>query len=396
MLSTVLLLYFVALHCSIAGMEILGWLGVVLGVWVRVQTPEGRRGLTLPMGVVWPFLLFLSAVLVGLVLNPELKGFWFQLGFMRFGILLIGLIWALDLVWDETFAARLYHVWLGCVLVVGSYAIFQCVTGIDFIRPGSGALTLQGGDFYKTPAFFSISLTFAYSFGTSLLFGARLVWTRRRWWEILIWSLGLVGFFTSMSRGAWLAMLATVAIYLVFEHRRWLLPFAGAVGAVTAGLIFFTHGFGDRLYRMVTMQLDSSSSTRLSLWRGYWEMFLDHPLWGVGIFQGDKLLPIYYERLGVDPATLASHAHNNFLQILAGCGIVGFLGFVWLIGVFFVRSMRLRLVSPWGWSTFLALLFVFLGGLTECNFIDGEVNHMIVWVWAVVWVLSLREDAREL
>jgi len=392
-----LLLYVVALHCSMAGMEILGWLVLVLAVVWRVKS---GRGFLFPKEVVLPFGFFAVAVTISLLINPALKSFWMQFGFLRFGVVWLGVFWALESLWDAKFEKRLMTVWIACVAVVGVYAVFQCLTGIDLIRPGSGALTPpKGGDLYKTPGFFSISLTFAYSFGLSLWWGAlpalreRLSAGRRTsswWWTALVIAVGMLGFFTSMSKGAWLAMFVTLFLYLALERRRLILPFMALALVVVVPLAMFTESFGSRLRKIVLMQMDASSTTRVDLWRGYWNMFEDHPVMGVGIFQGDKLLPEYYLKLGISADTLASHAHNNFLQILAGAGLLGALGFCWLIGVFFVKAWRLRRFSIWGWSTFMALLFVFLGGLTECNFIDAEVNHMIVFTWALIMVLGLR------
>lgn len=391
-LSALPFLYLIGLHSSIAIMEIVSWTAFL---WILVL--KGRRGekFEFPREVLWAYGAFVVACGLSLWLNPPLRPFWLQFGFVRFGILLFSWFWLLQELWSETFERRLIRFWLVLIAICGLYGLFQCLTGIDLIRPGSGALRDQGGGVWKAPGFFSISLTYAYSLGLSLLAVSlpalkQARSTKERVLTIAALLLGMVGVIASMSRGAWLAMGLCIVFYLAWERRRWILPFLGLTALLALALTFLTSGFGDKILNLVEFKVDHSSAMRLDIWRAYWAMFLDHPIFGVGMFQGDPLLPEYYQRLGIVQPFI-SHAHNNFLQFLAGCGIVGELAFVWLISIFFRRAWSLRSRTVWGWSIFLALLFVFVGGLTEANFIDAEVNQFVVFLWAIVLALESRK-----
>ena len=59
---------------------------------------------------------------------------------------------------------------------------------------------------------------------------------------------------------------------------------------------------------------------RVDLWRAYLQMFREHPWFGIGLLQGDKLLPEYYAKLGI-VQPFVSHAHNVYLQWGAGAGV---------------------------------------------------------------------------
>jgi O-antigen ligase len=142
-----------------------------------------------------------------------------------------------------------------------------------------------------------------------------------------------------------------------------------------------------KVMNLLEFHIDHSSAMRLHLWRAYFQMFADHPWFGVGLFQGDKLLPEYYQRLGiVEPFT--SHAHNVPLQWLAGAGVFALLVYLYVAFYFLRLSWRLRSLSVWGLSLFCAQLYWHIGSLTEANFFDGEVNHFIVFTWALVLYLS--------
>ncbi|MGZ6480380.1 MAG: O-antigen ligase family protein, partial [Bdellovibrionales bacterium] len=100
-------------------------------------------------------------------------------------------------------------------------------------------------------------------------------------------------------------------------------------------------------------------------------------------------LPEYFARLGIDQE-FVSHAHNNLLQFLGGTGIFGFISYCAVIFIFLRKAWRIRKVTAWGWSLFLAQLYMQLGGLTEANFIDGEVNHMLIFTWAILLVVEAK------
>jgi len=382
-MTLLLFLYVVSLHVSIAGMETASSILIVLAAVLTWQ-----RGRVMTYGRWWiPYLVLVGACAMSLFLNPGVKPFWVQFGFVRFGLVLWALATVLDALWSPEFERRLGWVWLFAMSVAGAFAVFQSLTGIDLIRPQSGAVEYVGG-VWRGCGFFSLSLTFAYSIGISL-FGASYFGRNPLSWAAL--ALGALGLLASMSRGAWLAFVLCVFVYVVMERRKWLVPVLAGFTAAIVGLFFFAEGFRRKIDGLIHFKIDHSSEMRWHLWQGYWAMFRDHPFWGVGMFQGDRFLPAYYERLGiVEP--FKSHAHNNFLQFLAGTGVVGFSAYVALVSYFLLKAWRLRGRSAWAWPLLLAQLFLHIGGLTEANFVDGEVNHMLMWTWALVLVMDKRHE----
>lgn len=390
-LSVIVLLYLAALHTSMAAMELLSFLmlAIVLASAVLQRKNIFRAG-DAPLMILLAG-LFLSTVL-SLALTPVERPWLEQLGFLRWMLMLFALREILLEVWSHPFDQRLRQVWIFLTLITGLYAAAQCLTGIDLIRPSKHVVYAQGGGIYKAVGFFSLSLTFAYTMGISA-FGIALpgLGTRPRIWAGLAMVFGALGIVASMSRGAWLAAVVCVLFYLAVQKRRWILPF---LGILTAGLFLLnlvSQGFYEKIATLASFHLDNSSSMRVDIWRGYFEMFKDYPFFGSGLFDGDKLLPAYYEKLGI-VQPFVSHAHNNFLQWLAGTGLAGFACFAGLAGLFLKKAWDLRKVSVWGWSLVLAQVFFHLGGLTECNFFDAEVNHFVIFTWALVLSLERVHD----
>ena len=92
------------------------------------------------------------------------------------------------------------------------------------------------------------------------------------------------------------------------------------------------------------------------------------------------------------------HAHNNVLQLMAGTGIFGTLLFLSFSLYFLILALQIYRRFPventfargLGLGIFAAQIHFQIGGMTECNFIDGEVNHMLVFLWATLLTLKSK------
>lgn len=383
-LGGLLFFYLLAMHASIALMEISSWTLFICSVVYTFGLRRQKADFPL-----WkPLTLLVVSVFVSLFMTEQLKPWLPQLGFMRWVFLFYGTYWALQAVWSDAFETKFTRWWALLVLITGAYAVLQALTGLDPAHPGKDVVNPQGPGLWKATGFFSMSLSFAYMIGTSTFAVSGMAWRATpRLLGLCGLLFGFLGVLASMSRGAWIGVIASGLIWIGFNARRWLLWFLAALMFLLNVLVFYSDGFARKIVGLLTFEVDHSSSVRLELWRSYWAMFKDHPWFGVGIFEGDKYLPEYYLRLGIDEK-FTSHAHNVLLQWLAGAGPVALLTYVYISVVMLKKAFALRSLSPWGWSLFLAQLYFHIGGLTEANFFDGEVNHMVVFVWALTLGLS--------
>jgi len=376
--GVLLLLYVVALHTSMAGMEMFSW---ALFLVVVADRAINRKKWTMPLR--WPLLALLACVGAGLVLNPALKPAIHQFGFMRWVFLFWMFIWAFEWLWSKEFEQRLVKVWFSVCALLALYALVQFVTGLD-LRLNQHRLENEGS-LYRSAGFFVNCLTFAYVMGGSYFAIAKPASERLpKWAAGLFVAAGFGAIVSSMARGALLASLVTAFIYIVFQRRKWLPYFT--VGAVAA-LIVLSSVWG-KLGSLIQLRLDGSSYDRLHLWNAYLNMFFDKPLFGVGLFQGDKLLPEYYAREGFS-GQFYSHAHNVWLQWLGGAGAPALMLFLYISAMMLKWAWELRELK-WGWPLLLSHLYIIFGGMTEATFFDGEVNHLIVFLWAMTAFLRQR------
>ena len=150
--------------------------------------------------------------------------------------------------------------------------------------------------------------------------------------------------------------LALVLIGGAWRSRRrwplWLFGGLAAAGAIGLLALFRTERFADLLnFRTGT------SFVRLKLWRGAWQMALDHPLLGVGpdnflyAYRTRYVLPSAWEELGL------SHPHNIVLDLWTRLGLLGVLAGAWALIAGWLRGWRLfKTGAPEVWPIALGLL----------------------------------------
>lgn len=202
----------------------------------------------------------------------------------------------------------------------------------------------------------------------------------------LLWLLSLTALIVNGTRGAWLAvffLLLVMGATLLRKHKKMLV-----LGSLALILIIGVAGQHSGLQNRVNTLRDASfqsNSERLLMWQSAWNMFLDHPIIGVGAqnyeyqYQNHYISPLAKERGQM-------HAHSNVFQLLAEQGLVGFAAFCLLFGVILRRSWQgMRRNSFWGYMLFFATIGLLLQGLTEFNFGNAAVSRLY---WLLVGIAS--------
>jgi O-antigen ligase len=233
-------------------------------------------------------------------------------------------------------------------------------------RTSTRAAGLAGGD-NSAARYFLVGFVF-FTFLSSRV-------AKQRWFQLaaLIGSIILlVGVAYTLSRTGFI--LAVTAIGLVLIQCT-----AGRqrIGAVILFISFVAGAFAlpDTYWQIMTSSMSDvqtgagTMGLRYGLWQAGFQMWLDHPLTGVGIGQFDNYLPQY--GIGLLPThRLNLGAHNLYISMLAETGLVGFLLFSGMIAnvlINLIRSTRSTdleksvLAQVW----LIVLIVILVGGLTK-------------------------------
>lgn len=261
---------------------------------------------------------------------------------------------------------------------------------------GSICLIYQGlsGD-SRASGFFGHPMTFAGYFCIYLpvllvCFLEQKIYGEWRWLAGGSFILGVVALLFNATRGAWLALvpvlLFIIGYYLLKGNRLAILCLAVFIAA-GAGLSQY-QPFLQRLATITDTKYQSNTE-RLLIWNSAYTMFKDHPVLGVGLGQyKDNYQKKYISPKAKEP--YLSHAHNNFLQMLAENGIVGFVGFLTLLACFIGYSFKRfwQEKNPYALMMSMATLALVLQGCTEYNFGNSAVMKSFWLVQGCLLVLS--------
>ncbi len=286
-------------------------------------------------------------------------------------------------------------------ILVGVYGMIQMFTRIDIVRPNNQHLSVIG-DFYRATGFYSVPLTYAYCMGMVGIyaFAALLlqVKEKRNYLLPIFTTVATIGaIIASSTRGAWIAFfVATMAITFILDRKKAGLVFVFSL--LVAGPMMFEPTIQKRAMSIFDMKTQASNTERINLWKSNFEMFKDNPILGVGLEKGRTRLGEYYQKLNITDG-FDGHAHNDLLNIMSGVGLPGTIAFLWFCIYFVIlayksfresKLCKLRLLTL---GALGAQIYFYVGGLTQCNFSDNEVNHILIFTWSLL--IGISESLRK-
>jgi O-antigen ligase len=181
----------------------------------------------------------------------------------------------------------------------------------------------------------------------------------------IFFSLGILfiylfGILSSVSRGAFLSLAIIFLLVLFTAMKKKLIT----VLILLPFLILFlsleiTQIMIDR-FELMTSGNDLSSLLRLAFWHTAWEIIKSNPILGTGFYNFQATYPLYVSPKLPDMIREMSpyHAHNIFLQMGSGVGLIGLLLFIGHL-----------------WSVLLVLIYFFKTASTE--------NHKILFLGSI-------------
>lgn len=213
-----------------------------------------------------------------------------------------------------------------------------------------------------------------------MIFIAQCEFLAPLWKKLAIGTAGLslICLVLSMTRGAWLALVAVVVIFFMLEKKYRLLTAKIFAGLVLAFLLvtMFSPKIQGRLATLTNADFQSNTE-RVLMWESAINIFRDYPIYGVGqkmffkAYNEQYISPEAKERPGEERRG-HTHPHNNFLHQAAEGGIVGLLSFIGLYAYFFWKFFnQMRREKNFSFSAGMTAILILAGlqleGLTDTN-----------------------------
>lgn len=307
-----------------------------------------NKQIKLPLSA-WFLIAFTAIALLSLVINYEYipkpsKNFgrlkYFIYGFV--GIFVFR-VWLKEV--SDKAKSILTNTFFLSIVVAACYAMYNLTVAIDGRAKG-------------------LTDTMRYGYGSAmiLLIMLSMIFHHKnfeKWfnWKvgIGIFVIGFIGMYSTYTRGALLGFLCGIPFVLYFYKPKLGLTLGGLAVVAVLGLVgVYLFGSGKYESRFLVSKNNGSDHIRRSQWKAAIIATKERPVLGWGLSNFHSQLKRIKNDYDLDAKEYNdAHAHNLFLEIAAGTGIVGLLAFLgwlvsWAIEAFRAKGMYRALIVPFG------------------------------------------------
>lgn len=190
--------------------------------------------------------------------------------------------------------------------------------------------------------------------------------------------LSVILFFTK-SLGAWLGIVVAVGFGLILYFYKikkrklfWVVIILGLI--IVLILIYLKLNSEDGRI---------SFNARLIIWQKALEVFKKYPLTGIGPGTFEDYFPPY-------PIWGVPQPHNLYLAFLIQTGIIGFVGFIWLLIHFFRNGLKLFIVhcSLFTILLIMVMVYILVHGLVDTTYWKNDLSVMF---WMFIGLMTVLE-----
>lgn len=212
---------------------------------------------------------------------------------------------------------------------------------------------------------------------------------RKNIYKVLLLSaqfLILITIYLTYSYSAWLALLITLIFTLFLSKNKKKLLFVISFFILIL-ILFCIFQIGNQKFQSIFDLSYPAFGSRLAIWQSAWEITKDYPILGIGPGMFQEYYLDYQTMFEPYPEWAVPQPHNLFLAFWLQAGLLGLIGFVWLMVKFFRASFSKK-QDPLFMILLAIMVYTLIHGL-----VDTPVwkNDLAILFWLTI-SLSYKAD----
>lgn len=306
-----------------------GMLIIVIAIWIWKRRSAILNLFYLPRSWFILITLLLIAATVGIFISPDHQsafGIWkaYYIEPILFFFIVLDL-----LKYSHITKEKIFRVLGVSALVVALFAIVQWIFQIGIPIPWDIERRVTGVFEYPNALALFLGPVIVLSWFECVREHRNKNHLGWKWFWVAVNFFGLIAIVLAQSEAAVAALIITAFLILVLQKKTRLYTIVFSIfGAVLLFSFPLTQNY---LMQKFTFQ-DSSEQVRVSQWKETVELLKDHPVFGVGLSGYPIALKPYHRAVQYE---IFQYPHNIILNIWVELGLLGLIGFVWLILLIF-------------------------------------------------------------
>ncbi len=354
-------------------LEILIWL--IFIIWL-VQGGHKNIRLVQIRQFLCPALLILVGATLSVLFSDDLR---ISAGILK-GWFITPMILALIMISelkDEEGVKKILAALFGSASLVGVVSILYLL---------AGRLTFDGrlSAFYLSPNHLAMFLAPGFLIGLCFL---KMAESKKS--KIIIF-IGLAvlaaALYSTFSYAAWPSILIVISVkclVISYKKSRKLFILYCLMVTVLLAILFFSQLHSEKLNNLL-FSVRSSWQSRLMIWHSAWLIGRDQPIFGIGPGMFQEYYLKYQARFSLPYLEWAApQPHNLFLAFWLQTGLLGLIGFLWLLFKFFRKTIVLwqKQKQPLFLALTAVMVYILLHGLVDTTYWK---NDLAVVFWLVI------------
>lgn len=180
--------------------------------------------------------------------------------------------------------------------------------------------------------------------------------------------------YSTYTRGIWIGLMVALPFFAISRLSK-----KGVLIILSLFLLISIVGLLNENVKTVFTTRAGSNHDRVLMWKTAIETFKENKVLGIGMgnFEGHSLE--LKRKYSLDQTNFKGHVHNNFLEVLAGTGLIGFISFIlwiifWIKEVVVSEKKNGRLVIPF-------IVGFLVAGATQSTIVLAPNLFMVMMVY---------------